>query len=304
MPACAASRATSAPPSDRCPALTRQHAARDPTLVIAQATSLGRRRVRPLACAATESSTAITGRGTLDRKKLILVVIDGLTPEVFEDAVENESRAGARVSRTPRQLPPRRLHLSLADAGVPLVDRHRRASGRAPDPAPRLVEPRRAAPGRVRLVVRGDQGRGARRSLLDAVFNMNEQHLGRDAVDRLRGARGRRPDDGRREHHLLPRAHAARARRARPDPPGLRAEAVLLLQLVRVGGDGRAGRRLRPLDRLDRRVRRLRRPLARDPRRLRPARLLPARLRLRLARTRARGATRRRSGAAMRRSER
>ena len=70
--------------------------------------------------------------------------------------------AGAGVPRRARQLPPRRLDVPVADAGLPLLDRDGRAPRRAPDPAPRLVAPRRAAPGRVRLLVRGDpRGRDA-----------------------------------------------------------------------------------------------------------------------------------------------
>ena len=85
--------------------------------------------------------------------------------------------------------------------------------------------------------------------------------------------------------------------------PGLararaRAEAVLLLQPLRVGCDRRAARGPGPRRRLDRRLRRRGRPLARHARRLRLPRLLPARLRLRLARARARTARTRRSRAA------
>ena len=62
----------------------------------------------------------------------------------------------------------------------------------------------------------------------------------------------------------------------------------------------RADRRSQPRARLDRRVRRVGRPVARHARRLRPARLLPARLRLRVAcgraRQRARGARPQRRG--------
>ena len=63
-------------------------------------------------------------------------------------------RAVAGAPRRARALPPRRVDVSLAHARLPLVARHRRASGRARDPAPRLVPPRRAAARRVRLVVR------------------------------------------------------------------------------------------------------------------------------------------------------
>ncbi len=89
--------------------------------------------------------------------------------------------------------------------------------------------------------------------------------------------------------HVLPRADAP------PDQaPGrclaeplvrgrLRTEAVLLLQPLRVGEDRCAARDPLPPRRVHRRLRRLRRPLARHAGRLRLPRLLPPRLRLRVA---------------------
>ena len=68
--------------------------------------------------------------------------------------------------------------------------------------------------------------------------------------------------------------------------PALRPEALLLLQPLRVRPDRRAARRAQPLARVDRRLRGRGRPLARHARRLRLLRLLPLRLRLRLARAR------------------
>ena len=95
--------------------------------------------------------------------------------------------------------------------------------------------------------------------------------------DGVRGARGRRADDGGDQHHDLPRpppAHVADPRL----PARARAEAVLLLQPLRVRQDRRAARLARrPRQRVDRRLRRHGRALARHARRLRPARLLPAR---------------------------
>ena len=106
--------------------------------------------------------------------------------------------------------------------------------------------------------------------------------------DRLRGARGRGPDDGRDQHHDLPRPAPAPLAAAGL-PAGVRAEAVLLLQPLRVRQDGREDRLARqPLGRDDGCVRGDDRALARHARRLRAARLLPSRLRLRLARGRAR----------------
>ena len=115
-------------------------------------------------------------------KKLILVVIDGLTPEVLEDAVETESapalaflaRHGSyrRGTSTFPSLTPVCLS-SIATGAHPDVHR-----------IPHLVWWHR---GERRLVEYGSsfaaiRAAGTRRSFLDAVFNMNEQHLGRDAV--------------------------------------------------------------------------------------------------------------------------
>ena len=115
-------------------------------------------------------------------KKLILVVIDGLTPEVLEDAVETESapalaflaRHGSyrRGTSTFPSLTPVCLS-SIATGAHPDVHR-----------IPHLVWWHR---GERRLVEYGSsfaaiRAAGTRRSFLDAVFNMNEQHLGRGAV--------------------------------------------------------------------------------------------------------------------------
>jgi hypothetical protein len=117
-----------------------------------------------------------------DRKKLILAVIDGLTPEVFEDAVETGSApalsflAGhgtyARGISTFPSLTPVCLS-SIATGAHPDVHR-----------IPHLVWWHR---GERRLVEYGSsfaaiRAAGTRRSILDAILNMNAQHLGKDAV--------------------------------------------------------------------------------------------------------------------------
>ena len=117
-----------------------------------------------------------------ERKKLILVVIDGLTPDVFEDAVSSGSAPalaflaehgayGRAVSAFP----------SLTPVCLTTI-----ATGAQPDVhgIPHLVWYHR---GERRLVEYGSsfaavRAAGARRSLLDAIFNMNEQHLSREAV--------------------------------------------------------------------------------------------------------------------------
>ena len=115
-------------------------------------------------------------------KKLILVVIDGLTPEVFEDAVETGSapalaflaahgQYGRGVSTFPSLTP---VCLSSIATGAHPDVHH----------IPHLVWYNRAEK---RVVEYGSsfaaiRAAGTKRSILDAIFNMNEQHLGRDAV--------------------------------------------------------------------------------------------------------------------------
>jgi predicted AlkP superfamily pyrophosphatase or phosphodiesterase len=125
------------------------------------------------------------------RKKLIVVVIDGLTPDAFESAVDSK--------RTPTLA-------QLADQG-----RYRRgvtvfpsltpvclaslATGAYPDVhgIPHLVWYHR---GERRLVEYGSsfaalRRAGARRSIVDAIFRMNQEHLSRDAVTLFEAAEDR-----------------------------------------------------------------------------------------------------------------
>jgi hypothetical protein len=116
------------------------------------------------------------------QKKLILVVIDGLTPEVFEDAVETGAApalaflaANGSYRRGVSTFP------SLTPVCLSSI-----ATGAHPDVhrIPHLVWWHRAEQ---RLVEYGSsfaaiRAAGTRRSIVDAIFNMNEQHLGRDAV--------------------------------------------------------------------------------------------------------------------------
>jgi Type I phosphodiesterase / nucleotide pyrophosphatase len=117
-----------------------------------------------------------------ERRKLILVVVDGLTPAVFEDAVESGSApalsflaangAYRRGVSTFPSLTPVCLS-SIATGAHPDVHR-----------IPHLVWYHREER---RLVEYGSsfaavRAAGTRRSILDAIFNMNEQHLGPEAV--------------------------------------------------------------------------------------------------------------------------
>ena len=171
------------------------------------------------------------------------------------------------------------------------------ATGAGPDvhhiPLARLVEPAGAPDRRVRLLLRGAaRSRALAVAHSTPIFNMNARHLSPRRGHGLRGARGRRPRRGavnitcyRGRHRYLPT-------RARYGPRRLRAAPLLLLRPVRVGPDRRAVRGAQPPRRLGRRVRRRGRALARHARRLRLPRLLPLRLRLRLARGTARTARR------------
>ena len=116
------------------------------------------------------------------RRKLILVVVDGLTPAVFEDAIEGDAAPALSflaangsyrrgVSTFPSLTPV--CLSSIATGAHP--DMHR---------IPHLVWYHREER---RVVEYGSsfaaiRAAGTRRSILDAIFNMNEQHLGRDAV--------------------------------------------------------------------------------------------------------------------------
>jgi hypothetical protein len=117
-----------------------------------------------------------------ERRKLILVVIDGLTPDVFEAAVDDgvapalsflaaHGRYGRGVSTFPSLTP---VCLSSIVTGAHPDVHH----------IPHLVWYHR---GERRVVEYGSsfaaiRAAGTRRSILDAIFNMNEQHLGREAV--------------------------------------------------------------------------------------------------------------------------
>ena len=117
-----------------------------------------------------------------ERRKLILVVVDGLTPDVFEDAVESGSApalsflaANGTYRRGVSTFP------SLTPVCLSSI-----ATGAHPDVhrIPHLVWYHRRER---RLVEYGSsfaaiRAAGTRRSILDAIFNMNEQHLGREAV--------------------------------------------------------------------------------------------------------------------------
>ncbi|MGB2874122.1 MAG: alkaline phosphatase family protein, partial [Gaiellaceae bacterium] len=116
-----------------------------------------------------------------DRKKLILAVIDGLTPSVFEDAVE--TGAAPALSFLARHGSYRRA-VSTFPSLTP-VCLSSIVTGAHPDVhrIPHLVWYHRAEQ---RIVEYGSsfaaiRAAGTRRAILDAIFNMNEQHLSPEA---------------------------------------------------------------------------------------------------------------------------
>ena len=155
------------------------------------------------ACAAarpTATPGCARSPGTELPKPVVLIVIDGLTPSMFEAA---DTPAIGSCSSTARYAP-RRVDVPVADAGLPLVDRNRRPPRRPPHPAPRLVEPRRAAARRVRLVVRRDPRR--RHHALAARHGHRPERAPPEPRrrDDLRGARAHRPRHRGDQHHVLP----------------------------------------------------------------------------------------------------
>ena len=117
-----------------------------------------------------------------ERKKLILAVIDGLTPGVFEDAVSTGATPAlaflAEHGSYGRGISP---FPSLTPVCLSSI-----ATGEQPDVhgIPHLVWYHR---GERRVVEYGSsfaaiRAAGTRRSILDAIFNMNEQHLRPEAT--------------------------------------------------------------------------------------------------------------------------
>ena len=117
----------------------------------------------------------------LGTKKLVLVVIDGLTAAMFEAAVERRTPALAYLAEHGRYSRAVSTFPSLTPVCLSTI-----ATGAGPDVhrIPHLVWWHR---GERRLVEYGSsfaavRAAGTRRSLRDTIFNMNEEHLGRDAV--------------------------------------------------------------------------------------------------------------------------
>jgi hypothetical protein len=114
-------------------------------------------------------------------KKLILIVVDGMTPETFERAVEGRSPALAQLARAGAYRRATSVFPSLTPVCLSSI-----ATGSAPDVhrIPHLVWWHRDEQ---RLVEYGSsfaalRAAGMAQSLTDTIYNMNQQHLGRDAV--------------------------------------------------------------------------------------------------------------------------
>jgi hypothetical protein len=114
-------------------------------------------------------------------KKLILVVIDGLTPSMFERAVTGGSPALAALAERGMYGKATSTFPSLTPVCLSSI-----ATGAHPDvhEIPHLVWFHR---GQRRVIEYGSsfgaiRRAGARRSILDTIFNMNAEHLGREAV--------------------------------------------------------------------------------------------------------------------------
>jgi predicted AlkP superfamily pyrophosphatase or phosphodiesterase len=114
-------------------------------------------------------------------KKVVLVVIDGLTAAMFESAVERRTPAIAYLAEHGRYSHAVSTFPSLTPVCLSTI-----ATGGGPDVhrIPHLVWWHREER---RLVEYGSsfaaiRAAGTRRSIRDAIFTMNEEHLGRDAV--------------------------------------------------------------------------------------------------------------------------
>jgi hypothetical protein len=113
--------------------------------------------------------------------KVILVVIDGLAASTFESAIENHAPALRFLAEQGDYGRATSVFPSLTPVCLSSI-----ATGAHPDVhrIPHLVWYHRDEE---RVVEYGSsfaalRAAGTRRSILDAIFNMNEQHLGRDAV--------------------------------------------------------------------------------------------------------------------------
>jgi predicted AlkP superfamily pyrophosphatase or phosphodiesterase len=115
-------------------------------------------------------------------KKLVLIVVDGMTPETFERAVEGDrAPALAQLARAGRYTRATSVFPSLTPVCLSSI-----ATGATPDVhrIPHLVWWHRDER---RLVEYGSsfaalRAAGMAQAITDTIYNMNQQHLGRDAT--------------------------------------------------------------------------------------------------------------------------
>ena len=158
-------------------------------------------------------------------KKLILIVIDGLTPSMLEDTLERGVAPAlgllaehGRYRRAITTFP------SLTPVCLSAL-----ATGAHPDvhEIPHLVWYHR---GERRLVEYGSsfgavRAAGTKAVAIDTIYGLNASHLGTARSRSTRRSR-MRPDGRRGQHHLLPRASPAPADRPLPAPVRRTARAV------------------------------------------------------------------------------
>ena len=112
------------------------------------------------------------------RRKLVLIVVDGLAPDTLATAIASGAAPNLRHARRARRPRARRLDVPVADAGLPLDDRDRRAA-RTSTRIPALQWYHR---GEQRFVEYGSSFQatlveGAKQSVDDAIVNLNHVHL-------------------------------------------------------------------------------------------------------------------------------
>ena len=148
--------------------------------------------------------------------------------------VRERRRAGAALSRRARRVPPRRVDVPVAHAGLPLVDRDRRASATC-------TTSRISSGGTARssgIVEYGSSFGAVRAAGLAAVAARHDHRPERaasqsqDAETVYEALEDDRPDDGGDQHHVLPR-HAPPPADDPRRAGGVRAEALLLLLALR-----------------------------------------------------------------------
>ena len=204
--------------------------------------------VSPRGCGAHRPSgtRACAALPETERTKLILVIIDGLTPSMLEDAVER--RAAPSLALLAEHGRYRRA-VSTFPSLTP-VCLSSLATGAHPDvhEIPHLVWYHREER---RLVEYGSsfgaiRAAGTRQALVDTIYGLNDSHLGAGAVTVYEALE----DAGLTAAAVNVTCYRgpvrAPAHGSVPDPARARPESLLLLQPVRVGRDRGAARRAQP----------------------------------------------------------